>query len=54
MKKQEFKKKKRGEFKKILGHLQKGQHLNHRDARGEEEEKEIENIFEKIMKRELP
>ena len=27
------KKKKRGEFKKILGHLQKGQHLNHRSVR---------------------
>ena len=25
--------KKLGEFKKTLGHLQKGQHLNHRDAR---------------------
>ena len=33
MKKQEFKKKKQGEFKKTVGHLQKGQYPNHRDAR---------------------
>ena len=26
------------------------QHLNHRGARGEEEEQEMENLFENIMK----
>ena len=31
--KQEPNSKKQGEFKKTLGHLQKGQHPNHRDAR---------------------
>ena len=30
------------------------QHLNHRTARGEEEEQEIENCFEKIMKENFP
>ena len=30
------------------------QHLNHRGAKGEEEEQEIENIFEKIMKENFP
>ena len=27
---------------------------NHRDARGKEEEQEIENLFEKIMKENFP
>ena len=52
MKKQEFKK--WGEFKKTLGHLQKGQHPNHRHAKGQEEEQETENLFEKIMKENFP
>ena len=30
------------------------QHLNHRGARGEEEEQEIENLFEQIMKENSP
>ena len=30
------------------------QHLNHRGVRGEEEEQEIENLFEKIMKENFP
>ena len=30
------------------------QHLNHRGARGEEEEQEIENLFYKIMKENFP
>ena len=30
------------------------QHLNHRGARGEEEEQEIENLFENIMKGNSP
>ena len=30
------------------------QHLNHSSARGEEEEQEIENLFEKIMKENFP
>ena len=29
-------------------------HLNHRGARGEEGEEEIENLFEKIMKENFP
>ena len=29
-------------------------HLNHKVARGEEEEKEIENLFEQIMKENFP
>ena len=29
-------------------------HPNYRDARGEEEEQEIENLFEKIMKENFP
>ena len=29
-------------------------HLNHKVARGEEEEKEIENLFEQIMKEKFP
>ena len=33
-----------------LGHFQNYQHLNHRVARGEEEEQEIKNLLEKIMK----
>ena len=47
-------KKKRGENKKTLGHFQKCQHLNHRDARRTEEEQEIENSLEKIMKENFP
>ena len=30
------------------------QHLNHRGAKGEEEEQEIQNLFEKIMKENFP
>ena len=30
------------------------QHSNHRGARGEEEEQEIENLFENIMKENFP
>ena len=30
------------------------QHLNHRVPEGEEEEQEIENLFEKIMKENFP
>ena len=30
------------------------QQLNHRGARGEEEEQEIENLFEKIRKENFP
>ena len=30
------------------------QHLNHRGARGKEEEQEIENLFENIMKENFP
>ena len=30
------------------------QHWNHQDTRGEEEEQETENLFEKIMKENLP
>ena len=30
------------------------QHLNYRGARGEEEEQEIENLFQKIMKENFP
>ena len=30
------------------------QHLNHRGARGEEEDQEIENLFENIMKENFP
>ena len=30
------------------------QHLNHRSARGKEEDQEIENLFEKIMKENFP
>ena len=30
------------------------QHLNHRGPEGEEEEQEIENLFEKIMKENFP
>ena len=30
------------------------QHPNHRGARGEEKEQEIENLFEKIMKENFP
>ena len=30
------------------------QHPNHRGARGEEEEQEIENLFENIMKENFP
>ena len=40
--------------KKTLGHLQKCQHTNHRDARRKEEEQKIENLFEKIMKENFP
>ena len=29
-------------------------HLNHRGARGEEGEEQIENLFEKIMKENFP
>ena len=37
-----------------MGHLQTCQHLNYREARGEEEEQEIENLLEQIMKAKLP
>ena len=37
-----------------LGHFQKYQHPDHMGARVEEEEQEIENLFEKIMKENLP
>ena len=30
------------------------QYLNHRSARGEEEEQQIENLFEQIMKENFP
>ena len=30
------------------------QHPNHRDAKREEEEQEIENFFDKIMKQNVP
>ena len=30
------------------------QHLNHRGAKGEEEEQEIQNLFENIMKENFP
>ena len=30
------------------------QHLNHKGAKGEDEEQEIENLFEKIMKEHFP
>ena len=37
------------------GQLETFQHQNHRGARGEgEEEQEIENLFEKIMKENFP
>ena len=51
MKKQGFKEMRK---KKTLGHLKKCRHPNYRDARGEEEEQEIENLFEKIMKENFP
>ena len=45
---------KKQEFKTTLGHLQMNQHLIHRGARRKEEEQEIENFFEKIMKESFP
>ena len=33
-----------------MGHLPTYQQLNHRDAEEEDEEQEIKNLFEKIMK----
>ena len=37
-----------------MGRLRKGQHPNHRGARGEEEEQEIGNLFEKIIEENFP
>ena len=37
-----------------MGQLEMFQHLNHRGARGEEEDQEIENLFENIMKENFP
>ena len=45
---------KKGEYKKTLGHLQMYQHSNHRGARREQKEQEIENLFEKIVKGNFP
>ena len=51
-KKQELKKK--NQCKKTLGHLQMCQYPNHRCAEGEEEEQEIENLVEEVMKEIFP
>ena len=46
--------KKRGGAEEPLGHFQKYQHPDHMGARVEEEEQEIENLFEQIMKENFP
>ena len=51
MKKQEFKKMR---SLGISGQLKTFQHLNHRVLEGEEEDQEIENLFEKTMKEKFP
>ena len=53
MKKQEFKRMRRGLGTSGALYLNI-QHLNHRGARGKEEEQEIENLFENIMKENFP
>ena len=37
-----------------MGQLSMFQHLNHRDARGEDKEQEIENLLENTMKEHFP
>ena len=46
--------KQRGQNKEPLGHLQMYQHSNHRGARRDQKEQEIENLFEKIVKENVP
>ena len=52
MKKQEFKNMRRDLG--TSGTTLTFQHLNYRGAKGEEEEQEIENLLEKIMKKNFP
>ena len=52
MKKQEYKKS--GFCRQPLGQLQAFQHLHHGVPEGEQEEQEIGNLFEKVMKETFP